>query len=269
MPTLKKLPSSLRKDLSGSLSQCNPLVISSAPKLLDYVLKQTRYYSHIAFLSTCLGNRIIPNGLQSTFRPSQFGPNSNDCYIQNIQILQKCFSRDSSNRHSQQCTSISWIHNLNSRFYSALLDTENRKYSKLTGACHPTQATSNPQIPNPTQDLPHNVSAAIGHVATFRALTDSTDDVTSAAAGYATSSTVNTINTAADAAASISEADTTDIEDAAPAANIQDLPAYAAPPTAEANVSLPTAYHTPPTADIAPPTASTASSSRGDNSTQP
>eukprot|EP00061_Rhincodon_typus_P013607 g40082.t1 len=83
--------------------------------------------------------------------------------------------------------------------------------------------------------------AAIGHVATFRA---PMDGITSAATRYATSGTANVIDTAADAAASVSEADTTDI---------QDLPAYV----------------TPPTADIAPPTASTASSSRGDNSTQP
>eukprot|EP00061_Rhincodon_typus_P001989 g16330.t1 len=47
----------------------------------------------------------------------------------------------------------------------------------------------------------------------------------------------------------VQEDDTTDIEDAT-ATNIQDLPAYVAPPTS----------------DIAPPT--TASSSRGDNSTQ-
>eukprot|EP00061_Rhincodon_typus_P003957 g21396.t1 len=78
--------------VSGSLSHHKRLVISSALKLLDHVLKQTRYYSHIAFLSTCLRNRIIPNGLQSTFRPSQFGPNCDDRYIQNIEILQKCFS---------------------------------------------------------------------------------------------------------------------------------------------------------------------------------
>eukprot|EP00061_Rhincodon_typus_P001516 g15001.t1 len=103
------------------------------------------------------------------------------------------------------------IHNLNSQFHSTLLDTKNRKYSKLTGASHPTQASSTPQIPNPTQDLRHNVPAAIGHVATVRA---HTDDVISAAAGYATSGTVNAINTAADATASISEANTTDIEDA-------------------------------------------------------
>eukprot|EP00061_Rhincodon_typus_P001901 g16083.t1 len=79
-----------------------------------------------------------------------------------------------------------------------------------------------------------------------------TDDIISAAAWYATSGTANAINTAADAAASVSKADNTDIEDAA-ATNIQDLPAYVAPPTA--NVALPTTC--------------TASSSRGDCSTQP
>eukprot|EP00061_Rhincodon_typus_P001111 g13751.t1 len=86
----------------------------------------------------------------------------------------------------------------------------------------------------------------------------STDDVTSAAAWYTTSVTANAIDAAADAAASISEANT-DIEDAA-ATNIQDLPAYVIPPTADI---------APPTANIAPPTTSTASSSKGDNSTQP
>eukprot|EP00061_Rhincodon_typus_P001245 g14163.t1 len=86
----------------------------------------------------------------------------------------------------------------------------------------------------------------------------STDDVTSAAARYATSGTGNAIDPAADAATSISEANT-DIK-VATATNIQDLPAYVAPPTADV---------APPTADIAPPTTSTASSSRGDCSTQP
>eukprot|EP00061_Rhincodon_typus_P012796 g38751.t1 len=164
------------------------------------------------------------------------------------------------------------IHNLNSRFYSASLDTKNRKYTKLTGACHPTQTSSTPQIPNPTQDLPHNVPTTIGHVATSGA---PTDDITSAAAGNATSSTANTIDTAADAAASVSEANNTDIEDApadataAISANIQDLPADAAPPTSDITPS--TADSAPPTADtdVALPTASTASSSRGDSSTQP
>eukprot|EP00061_Rhincodon_typus_P013721 g40268.t1 len=143
------------------------------------------------------------------------------------------------------------IHNLNSRFYSALLDTKNHKYTKLTGACHPTQAPSTPQIPNPTQDLPHNAPAAIGHVATIGAPTDSTDDVTSAATGYTASGTANAIDTAADTATSVSETNTTDIED---------LPADAAPATA--NSTLPSTY-------AAPPTASTASSSRGDCSAQP
>eukprot|EP00061_Rhincodon_typus_P001232 g14113.t1 len=131
------------------------------------------------------------------------------------------------------------IHDLNSQFHSALLDTKNHKYFKLTGACHPTE------------DLPHHVLAAIGHVATFGAPTVSTDDITSAATRYTTSGTANAIDTAADAAASITEANT-DIEDAA-ATNIQDLLAYIAPPTT----------------DVAPPTTSTASSSRGDCSTQP
>eukprot|EP00061_Rhincodon_typus_P000382 g11515.t1 len=88
----------------------------------------------------------------------------------------------------------------------------------------------------------------------------STDDVTSATIRYATSGTANAIDTAVDAAPSVSEADT-DIKDAA-ATDIQDFPAYA---------TLPTADVAPPTADtdVAPPTASTASSSRGDCSTQP
>eukprot|EP00061_Rhincodon_typus_P002413 g17495.t1 len=132
------------------------------------------------------------------------------------------------------------IHNLNSQFHSALLDTKNQKYFKLTGASHPTQ------------DLPHHVPTANGHVATFGAPMVSMDDVTSAATRYTTSSTANAIDTTADAAASVSEANNTDIKDAA-ATNIQDLPAYVAPPTA----------------DVTPPTTSTASSSRGDCSTQP
>eukprot|EP00061_Rhincodon_typus_P001893 g16062.t1 len=65
-------------------------------------------------------------------------------------------------------------------------------------------------ISNPTQDLPHNVPAAIGHVATVG---EPTDDVTSATARYTTSVTANAIDTAADATTSISEANTTDTED--------------------------------------------------------
>eukprot|EP00061_Rhincodon_typus_P016045 g44049.t1 len=112
-----------------------------------------------------------------------------------------------------------------------------------------------------TQDLLHNVPAAISHLATVGA---PTDDVTSSDAGYATSGTANTIDTASDATASVSEANTTDIEvtPAAAATNIQDLPTDSAPPTA--NATLPTTD-----ADVAPPTTSTASSSRGDSSTQP
>eukprot|EP00061_Rhincodon_typus_P002342 g17274.t1 len=123
----------------------------------------------------------------------------------------------------------------------------------------------------------------MSHVATVGA---PTDDVTSSTVGYATSGTVNTIDTAADATASVSEANTTDTEDApadtaaAAATNTQDLltdsappTTYPAPPTADADVTLPTADTdvTPPTteADVALPTASTASSSSGDCSTQP
>eukprot|EP00061_Rhincodon_typus_P003374 g19933.t1 len=90
---------------------------------------------------------------------------------------------------------------------------------------------------------------------------DSTDDVTSTATWYATSSTANAIDTAADATTSVSKANTTDIEDTA-ATKIQDLPAYATPSTDDANVA-------PPMTDVALPTASTASSSRGDSNTQP
>eukprot|EP00061_Rhincodon_typus_P003507 g20252.t1 len=79
--------------------------------------------------------------------------------------------------------------------------------SKLTGAYHPKRASSTSQNPKPTQDLPHNVPAAIGHVATVGA---TTDDVTSSATGYTTSGTANAIDTAADATASISKANTTD-----------------------------------------------------------
>eukprot|EP00061_Rhincodon_typus_P001354 g14555.t1 len=114
------------------------------------------------------------------------------------------------------------------------------------------------------------MATAIGHVATVGTPTDSMDDVTSAATWYAISSATNVIDTAVDAAASVSEADTTDIQDAtAAAANIQDLPAYAVLPTAD--VSLRNADVSPPDADAdsAPPTASTASSSRGDSNTQP
>eukprot|EP00061_Rhincodon_typus_P000230 g10970.t1 len=80
-------------------------------------------------------------------------------------------------------------------------------YSKITGAYHPKQASSTPQITSHTQDLPHNVPAAIGHEATIR---EPTDDVTSATAGFPTSGTANTI--AATATASISETNTTDTE---------------------------------------------------------
>eukprot|EP00061_Rhincodon_typus_P002782 g18447.t1 len=66
----------------------------------------------------------------------------------------------------------------------------------------------------------------------------------------------------------------------AAATNIQDLPAYVAPPTTNvapptaniapptANVAPPTANIAPPTANVAPPTTSTASSSRGGRSAQ-
>ncbi|XP_059505880.1 uncharacterized protein LOC132210258 [Stegostoma tigrinum] len=153
MPNLKKLPSSLRTNLRESLSHCNSLVISSALKLLDHVLKQTRYHSHITFLSTCLRNQIIPKGLQSTFQPSQFGPNRDHLYTQNIQTLQKRFSLRvlkqtlaAMRRHlqalqsslpqlraslSQTCKGpllffiLRRIHRLNTQFHSALLDTKN------------------------------------------------------------------------------------------------------------------------------------------------
>eukprot|EP00061_Rhincodon_typus_P017779 g46633.t1 len=49
MPTLRKLSSSLRKGLSGFLSYCNPMIISSALKLFDHILKQT-WFTH--FFST-------------------------------------------------------------------------------------------------------------------------------------------------------------------------------------------------------------------------
>eukprot|EP00061_Rhincodon_typus_P010769 g35306.t1 len=152
----------------------------------------------------------------------------------------------------------------------ALLDTKNRKYRKLTGAYHPKRASSTSQIPNPTQDLPHNVPAAIGHEATVG---EPTDDVTSATAGYPTSGTANA--NAADATTSISETNTTDTEDAP---TITAAAAYPAPPTADtappitdAEATPPTTDATPPTANAnaTPPTASTASSSRGDSSTQP
>eukprot|EP00061_Rhincodon_typus_P000520 g11953.t1 len=84
------------------------------------------------------------------------------------------------------------------------------------------------------------------------------DDVISAAAGYTTSGTANAI--AADATASISEAKNTDTEDAP--ADTAAAAAYPPPPTADA--TLPTTN-----ANVAPPIASTASSSRGDSSTQP
>ncbi|XP_048463092.1 prostatic acid phosphatase-like isoform X1 [Rhincodon typus] len=129
------------------------LTSRSDRELLDHVLKQTRYYSDITFLSTCLRNQIIPNGLQSTFKPSQFGPNRDNIYTHGIEILQKRFSLRllkhtlaAMRRHlqalqsslpqlraslSQTCKGpllffiLRRIHNLNSQFYSALLDTKN------------------------------------------------------------------------------------------------------------------------------------------------
>eukprot|EP00061_Rhincodon_typus_P000173 g10778.t1 len=79
---------------------------------------------------------------------------------------------------------------------------------------------------------------------------------------------------------SISKANSTDIEDApadAAAANIQDLLACTALPTADAESahrqrqlrSPPTLTRPTTDANITPPIASTASSSRGDCSTQP
>eukprot|EP00061_Rhincodon_typus_P001501 g14971.t1 len=103
------------------------------------------------------------------------------------------------------------------------------------------------------------------------------DDITSAAAGYATSGTVNAFDTATAAAANVQDLPA---DAALPAAN-----ADSAPPTASTDAALPTADAAPPTsdvaspttdtdvaprtADVALPTASTASSSRGDSRTQP
>eukprot|EP00061_Rhincodon_typus_P000886 g13093.t1 len=109
----------------------------------------------------------------------------------------------------------------------------------------------------------------------MRPLSENTDDVTSATAGYPTSGTANAIT--ADATAFISEANTTDTEDAPTITTA--ATAYPAPPTADAAPPITDTDATPPTADadatpptadanVALPTASTASSSRGDSNTQ-
>eukprot|EP00061_Rhincodon_typus_P003469 g20172.t1 len=151
------------------------------------------------------------------------------------------------------------IHNLNLQFYSALSDIKNRKYTKLTGACHPTQASSTPQVPTLTQDLPHNVPGTIDYVVTIAAPTDATDHITSADAGHATSGTTShatsTAIHTADTAASVAETKSSAyIKDTALAANIKDTPANATPPTAT---------------DAAPPTTPTAISSTANTSPHP
>eukprot|EP00061_Rhincodon_typus_P002662 g18147.t1 len=277
MTTLKKLSLSLRKDLSGSLSHCNPLVISSALKLLDHILKQTRYYSHIAFRSTCLRSRNIPNRLQSTFRPSQFGPVHDKLYINNIQILQKRFSLrllkhtlSAMCRHllalqsalpqlraslSQICKGpllffiLRRIHNLNLRFYSTLPDIKNHKDTKLTGACHQTQVFSTQQVLYPTQDLPHNVPAAIDHVVTISSPADANDLVTSAKASHVTSDPANH----GCAAATVAATDTA--AEAAPAAHFKDdiTSATDAPSTDNITNSAPAASSNPATSSTPNP----------------
>ncbi|XP_060689572.1 mucin-2-like [Hemiscyllium ocellatum] len=170
MPSLKKLSSSLYKDFSESLSHCTPQVISSAQKLFSHILKQTRYHSHISFLSTCLRNRLIPHGLRTTFQPTKFGPNQDNLYLRQIrslqhqtslQILRSTLAAMRRYLHSLQSalpqlrTTLSQtckgpllffiyrrIHTLNKQFFLAISEIKDSKYRKLSCTYPHTRGSS-------------------------------------------------------------------------------------------------------------------------------
>eukprot|EP00061_Rhincodon_typus_P008697 g31542.t1 len=159
------------------------------------------------------------------------------------------------------------IRNFNQCFYSVLSDIKNHKYTKLTCAYQQTQASSNPQIVNPTQDLPHNVPGTVDHVTTITSPTDTIELVTSADAGHVFSDAANHASTATthttDAADTESTTDATYIKDsaadAASTANIKDYVTFAhvaAHASGNTDIAPPTADIVPPTTNIAPPKAS-------------
>ncbi|XP_072416582.1 uncharacterized protein [Chiloscyllium punctatum] len=204
MSALKKFSSSLYKNLRESLSHCNSQVISSALKLFNHVVKQTRYHSHICFLSACLHNQPIPHGLQTTFKPAEFGPEQDKQYRLRIQKHQQQFSFKilrstlaAMRRHltslqsalpqlratlSQNCKGptlhyiLRRIHTLNKQYFNSISNIKNCKYNKLLSTHLHNQRSSN--IPEDSPGL--GTYSTINHAADAAATPTLIDDVTSA-----------------------------------------------------------------------------------------
>ena len=162
MPNLKTLIKEQRQEIVSYLRPLPSISSKLAFRLAITIFSNTRYCSHINFISRCLAHKVIPKGFRSNFYASIFSnvSNFNQKYLHEIQRTQNTFSHnimrstiramcskrnelnkeiiECRSQHSNICPSVLLrsirikIQALNSKLFNQLEQTKKHKLENLT-----------------------------------------------------------------------------------------------------------------------------------------